>query len=812
MPGVRGAASSRAGRRVSTGVINCLLCALVVQGCTLRKPQAPSTEFTISLPIADVRTTIEELATDTGRRTSAYLSIEDDRLLSLDFSTRFDHHENVGDRLSLKPIEAAFTARLDDIHLPEQTLPDIVIPLHAIHDPDRFPEHSDGIIPVLPPVPFERRQTISLAGVESLDVESGRVDIQVANGLPVDSAPLRLVLIDAGRGDRIIDVMELDRLDAGATATGTFELDGKRISGSLWVDIAGSTAEATDVDLTGAGELIVSAGLSPLVVSAATAIIPEQEFLVSQELAFPDDRIQIARATIRDGGLTLHVRNDISVPSTVELSLDEVLRPDGRTHTVRLDGLEPGEVREVHFDLTDSDYVPANPLELQLSCRVRIRASEEVVRLEAGEQVMIDALTEELYFDRVEGVLNRVELPTEPVITEVDFHRGLDNLALASTRLRIYLRSAVGFRSRINLDIRGTNRAGRTANLQISEVFQRGSYADPVSMVLEPESAELTDFLNLLPREVEVRPTVLIGDGLGAETITPDHWVRVDSVQFLAPGRLTVLAPTSIEPEPEYRDLQGEEARRRIESNLISARVMTDIENHLPIGISVSLRVTSWSRIVHDVIVAAHPHLSQEGAMLDWLVQHGIWHLITGSDRQEIQERMAISLGLQKTALIGADVATILDRILADDHPDSRTLFVNLLLGSLINVYEGDGQRQVETLLGQDITPDEWEEIIAAAVYETPELYIPPEGGPFAIPAAQVDAAGHVTESRFSRRDIELTKEQITVFLRKGGVYTGVCTEIDATQGEVALFAENYATVRAATKIRMELNKHLFQD
>ena len=74
-------------------------------GCEVNPPQIPSTNFQISIPVADDRTTVQDLADERV----GFLKIDDEGLLAVDFTADFNHREEVGDRLRAAPVSAAFT-------------------------------------------------------------------------------------------------------------------------------------------------------------------------------------------------------------------------------------------------------------------------------------------------------------------------------------------------------------------------------------------------------------------------------------------------------------------------------------------------------------------------------------------------------------------------------------------------------------------------------------------------------------------------------------------------------------------------------
>ena len=364
----------------------------------------------------------------------------------------------------------------------------------------------------------------------------------------------------------------------------------------LKIDDEGLLAVDFTVDFNHREEVGDSLRVAP--VSAAFAVpigSADAEIVKTEALAFADDRIQIAHAVIAEGGLTFKATNQTAVPLQVELVLDDVKRSDGTPHAFLIDELDLGEIKTVSFDLAGSEFSPQSPLELRFSYRVQGEFAEAV----ATDELLLEAETGDLLLSRVEGVLDGVILPVAPVSRSVNFPTGLDHIAFSSVALEVALTSGVGFRSRIDLQIEGTNGDGEHGSLMISEMFQRGDIDYPVSLSLSRTSAELTEFLSLLPTEVAVAPTVRIGDGESAEVIDSGHWVQIDHVRFASQGHFQLEENTRIEFDPIFRRLQDEDARRRIHASLDSAVAVTAIENHLPTAIRVSLWVAPRAEDVY---------------------------------------------------------------------------------------------------------------------------------------------------------------------------------------------------------------------
>jgi len=679
--------------KAPAGVAAMLACVLAA-GCAVEPPQVPELNLALRISVANDTTTIDEVARDR----SEFLDISSDGRMALNFSTEFQAtgRAEVGNRLQVTPQAQSFGTELGSIKIPGASLdvPPVRIPVGAI-----LPDIPAGV--EFPPAPLPAGVpavgfddivgNLNLSDVSLLVIEEGALTLTVQNGLPVPLG-LNLALKDAVT-DTLVATLEppLGEIAAGGEGTGTFDLAGKRMSGVLKVVVSGGTGAVDGrVTVEEGAELVIVIGVSDLSVSEATAVIPQQQFADNQVLAFPDDRIQIERAVISEGGLTLRVTNEIPVLMSISLSLPDLKGPDGSPNVFVIDELEPNVTRSISFDLSNNVFSPDNPLELRISYEASTFPSDREVTIRSNSEIKIEAVTEKLIFSLVTGRLNELSLPIDPVSQSVDFPDGLDNIGLSATSLTVYLRSGVGFQSAIDLTIDGTSQSGNKESIVIQEVFPRGDPDAPVAIVISPDSRELTNFLNNLPTQVTVTPTVRVGDGVGTESIAPNHFVQVDSVVFQAPAKFRITAPTQIEVAPEKQELTDDEARRRITSNLIETTLFTTIENHIPVGVRVSLRVA--------------------------------------------------------------------DRI-------------------------------------ED-------------VFTNPILKIPSEGA-FSVPAATVDAAGRVTQSAFETAETKITKEDFLVFVKKGGVFTGVLVDIDATDGDVELFASDFVAVQAGAEIIILLNEDL---
>ncbi len=568
-----------------------LLTSLAIFGCTVGKPQVPRTNLTISIPVANDTTTIQDIVDNR----SDFLSVGENGSIELNFATEFGekNRREMGDRLSILPTPHSFRTPIGDIKLPGQNLPTISI------GADLFSGQDSPSGPA-----FNQQVRMALSGFQSLTIREGSLTISLSNGWPWSLSNLRIVLVDAGHGNTEIGNIHIARLDAGGgQAVGILVLDGKNISSDLEIVLSGNAEKANNSGTEGSSTLDIGGRLSDLNATEATAIIPPLDFSGRQALELPDQHIEVDRATISQGELAFRVRNDMPLTIEFQIRLDDLKRPDGTANSLTIDRLEAGQEREVIFDLADSIFEPLDPLKLRVSFAGKTFPTNSPVRFRSSEGVRVTAETKAMVFNRVEGRLNRLPLPLNEESTEVDFPRGLDHIDLSRSTAAMYIKSGIGFRSEMELDIQGINKAGKEGRLIIAGSFERGDPNIPKDIIVVPDTRMLTDFLNLLPVKITVKPRVLVGDGVATEIIEPRHWVQLDSVVLKSEARFTVKAETQIQPEPIHRELKDE--RERIDSHLVSALVFITIENHTPLGVRIRLHAAARKEDVY-----ANPQLT----------------------------------------------------------------------------------------------------------------------------------------------------------------------------------------------------------
>ena len=580
-----------------------LAAVLLAAGCAVEKPQVPRSAIVLRVPVANDTTALSQIV----EAESDYLAIRGDGGIVLRYNREFSDVQartEVGDRLSVTPRGARFAAPMGEISIPAR---EIALPPLAAGD--LLPEDLLGR-----EVPLPEGASLSgievempLAGVESLQLASGSLTLEIANGLPLDLVDLDFALVDKGRGGRIVQTAGIGRVDAGASGSAVFDLGGQRISGELALLLrgAGLEAEAETVTLRSDDAIGITILLGRLGVQEATAVVEPQVVAPAEPavLEFSDDRIQLTRAVIESGRLTLIVANELPVAMEVTLELPEVIdAATGSPATLVIDNLEKGMPQEVVFHLDGHVLRPRDPLAMRVGYEGRTHPSGEAVTIRSDAGLLVEVVPEKLAFREISGRLDRLPLPKiDPQTRHVDLPTGADTInavTFDSAGMNVTWTSAVGVPATMALRIVGADSAipdsaGLERTLGLEVETEPGSPDDPVTRTVDIAPGRLAGFLNFLATEVTVHTdSVLIGRGGGREDtaiVRSDHWVRLDNVAFVAPARLR--ADTSyFESNPRSQGaFTDAEARRRINANIEGALVTTTILNKTPLAIGVRL-------------------------------------------------------------------------------------------------------------------------------------------------------------------------------------------------------------------------------
>ena len=252
-----------------------VLSATLYAGCNVEPPSSStSTNFVISIPVANDSTRIDELVGDhddfleidptTGGmklRVALPLPSNDPTAPPEILGTA-----EVGSNLKVTPTANSFSTSIGELSIPGQTIPEIAVGFGTITG-QNVP--AGTVIPAIPGTSFVTEIPLPLANVTSLSITTGGLDVVVDNDMSISLSGVILSLFDEETG-AAIDEIDLGTIPAsGGRASGLFELAGRTISGELSVEVSGNTVASTNVTVGANDELRINSVLQRLLVSEA---------------------------------------------------------------------------------------------------------------------------------------------------------------------------------------------------------------------------------------------------------------------------------------------------------------------------------------------------------------------------------------------------------------------------------------------------------------------------------------------------------------------------------------------------------------
>lgn len=566
---------SRRWARERSGFLAALvIVAAISGGCGIEKPQAPSWDVDLIIPLVNrtysaleivERMSSENIAVDSSGDLSFSLTEQLDTLYT-DTLLRFDDVysqvlRQLGDYEVTPPQPQTKSIQLAD-H----------VPLAAGEAPDT------GIVVELP---LNTLNTITQA-----EIASGQLTLTAANNTNLDFDSLTCVLQD-DLGGTILTETFPGGLPAGMIGQRSHSLAGKMIYSELNLEVYFHTPGGFTGSLAGQ-ELSVEVSFgTAITVSYATAQVEPfaTDYLQVTDL---DTEHQISFAELADGVLYYSVSNQLPVPAQLEVTFPEV--SDGAGVLSFYVSLPAYGYSTSTIDLTGWTLTPTdNQLEAEITAAVA-GSSGELVTINSSDGFLLNLSLTELRLEQAQAVIAPTEISWQPQAFAVDLPEGLDNATLAAAELAITIENRSELSGGLELVITADN----GHSIVLSGPLAAGSYNQAVSSVIS--SAEVAQLLSPLPHGFTVTGTATVGDGFSSVNLS-----RLDNLtakaMVTAPLRFVLAAETvaadieSVEIDADIRD----EVDRLHAGDFIGT-----LTSHLPLAANVTLFLGTDSLTLYD--------------------------------------------------------------------------------------------------------------------------------------------------------------------------------------------------------------------
>ena len=579
-----------------------LLAGLVyISGCSFKKPQAPQWDVNAAVPVIDTTLTVQNLLKDTED-----VDFDSAGLLGFQITESMDPVE-VGDNLSVEGISENFDVTLGDIQVDSPGTQSVSVQFAEIYPPSVPLNGQTTQIPAFS-IHLDKTEIPPFADFESILIKEGNIYLTLRNNLPIPiSSGLGIDLYDDDTDTFVVSIASQQELPANGQIVLNKSLANIRLPGHLAFRISGASPGSGNntvyVDAYNQG-VDLDVYVSDIVASEARAKVPDQEF-EDTDYTTLGDSIIVTEADISTGSISFQMQNNLPLDLDLSIQLLNFLDASGDTFQANL-SLRKGEQISQFYDLSGFKFRPERTSE---GAVVRFRwkakaygSGDQIVTIHANDGISLAVNIPKLAFSRFSGILNQIHVNLDSMSTTLDIPKDLEGLQFGNAGIELKLINGIGFLIQPTLNIVGTNtHTGKQATIHRTVTIQPAGDQPSINTVIL-DGEEVTNFLNILPDDISVSGSVIIGDGQTESTIR-----ATDKIS----SQVTIKIPVNLKFPDQQLTLDAdsleidEDAQNQIRDNLNGGSFHAEIGNHLPFGASATFYFTS-----RDTAVYSNPELT----------------------------------------------------------------------------------------------------------------------------------------------------------------------------------------------------------
>ncbi len=650
--------------RLSTWVVLIMLLSglALLTGCEINKPEMPTFDTSVAIPLGIERIEIMDAIGDDD-----FLQITDDNGLAFSITGEPDTMAFDFD-LSAEIGSQSFGEGLGNFELSD------LDPMNYQFELGDIWPAADGAVNVSTAVPHFPIDIASdsqdIPDLESAILASGTATITVNNNLPVpvsaDSGIDQIVLVmeNPSNGD-VVATFIFPLIASGSSSSQVADLSGVTLPDGIRVRLNGGSPGSSGavVVVNGTDAIAIDALFENLIVSSAMAVVGAQEFESTFETNLPAD-YEISHALISGGSIVMALTNDMSIPATAEITWDQLQDQSGLP-LVATYNLAPGEsvTREIDFTgrVLSSGGAPISILEGVLNIQTP-GSGTTAVSMSAEDGFTANISGGSLTFSSVTGLIPSYDFAIDPIVEEIDLPDELDGIELTRATMRLNISNSAGLPADINLTLSGTSASGSVRSLVVNEEIMPALTRTPSTTVitLNESNSTIVDFLNNLPVNISMVGDVSVG-GNGTQGTVSVGDIAVIDYEIISPLEVIITGST-IAGDPENMDID-QDMRDMINDHALGARVETEILNHLPVA--VQLRILASSNVS---TIETDPELIIGPLVVAAAMVNPITHIVS----EAVTSRPVITLSEEEARILGqANLHTMVEVILpaGDGNP-----------------------------------------------------------------------------------------------------------------------------------------------
>ncbi len=555
-----------------------ILVFLTLVQCTIKKPEAPSWNTNLTVPLANNTWVMSEIIEKIDQENLTVDSLG---------NPIFFYHEildtiAINGSFVIEDFTQTFAESLGVVELPAVDPTSFQIALSSqipSIPPGIFPDMSFDIDNPLPP----------LGDFSSATISSGTARIQIDNhfGLYLDT--VIITINDDVNSQQVTSYAIPGGIPSGNSAINHIDLAGKTISDQLSVNIHCHAQEQTSFTLSGK-TLNASLGMPDgLSVSSAIAKVPQIDKSFSANIELNCEH-QIESALLETGNVSIDITNNTNISADIILELPDIR--NGTTIFQISENIPAQQTTRLIYDIVGYTIEPLDqtvPQVLDVNIDGIIPSSGDVlVSVDENDDIVVEASIFNISLASATGILAATVADFGTIEQTIDIPTGFDNIELPSAVLTLEVVNTVNLHGSFIIDINGDQGQHKT----ISGDILPGTPGNPVTTLISDD--DLSGFMNPIPDIFTVTGSATFGDGLTSGSINTDDFL-VASVTLSSPLEM-VIDSTTVDGEWENVDLD-------IDSSIVNSLYHADFhalfDNHLPVGVTAEILFSNDSASVY---------------------------------------------------------------------------------------------------------------------------------------------------------------------------------------------------------------------
>ncbi len=560
------------------GIVVILVFLTVVQ-CDIKKPEAPTWTTNLTVPMMSRTYGMPEII---DKIDQPGLGFDEDSNIIFSYSSDIDTFNIDAEELRIDDLSMSFSENIGSVDIDLASPPDQSFNLTDLIDV------YGGIIPG---VGIDIYYDLpSFTEFDWATVATGGFYIVLVNDLGVDLSLVQVDVIDKYYVRTITSPPKTfpNVIPDGGRDSIYVEVTGQTISCQLGIDMHCETPGGTVLTTTDK-KMTSSVKLNTLTVTSARAKIPRLTKDLSTRVSIVNDN-SITTARLTSGTATLSILNGTALNIDLDVFLPDFTQ--GGVPLTRHVAAGGNQNQQVVIDLDGYTFAPLDqgfPQNVACSaCVVIDSTAPGKATITEGDNIQVNIGVSGVDFSSIEGVLHAAQAQFDSVDLNVDLPRGFDEIQLVNAEMILRIENAFGLDGDVSITVTGDN----GQSLVIDATLQAGSVADPSMTIITRN--DLADFLNPVPDVISVSGSA---DFSGAGQLTRDDYVFA-SVDIESPMEMVIDSATF------EGDLTSEEIDQNdidlITDHVVEARIVSNIENHLPLGASVDIYLGGDSATVLD--------------------------------------------------------------------------------------------------------------------------------------------------------------------------------------------------------------------